>query len=268
LALLISGKGSTGAQMVELFNEQNIKQIFSKRLFSFLSIFYGPKYKGVGKRNLLHQFFAEQRLSSLSKQTLITAYDIMNNCAVIFKSLDKDSNDMAGDPTIAAVADASSAAPTYFPPVLLAGNTPRCLVDGGISANDPTMCILVEALRMGYALGDIHILSLGTGVANTPAVVNLCKKSQSWGGIGWLQNGIVDDLFSGNVSITEYQVKELLNEGYFRVNGSLQNVSTKLDDISPINLQALQATGRAWYAEHKDEAGYDKKPMDCHYKLF
>jgi patatin-like phospholipase/acyl hydrolase len=254
IALGLSGLHYNGEQLLGLFNEKNVKQIFDKRFFSFLSAFYGPKYTGKGKRQLLQQVFADKRLFSLEKPTLITSYDIISNCAVVFKSHDTASKDSAYNPTLAEIADASSAAPTYFPTVETSAQPSRWLIDGGVSANDPTMCAIIEALHLGYKPEEIKVLSIGTGVRDRMAATPQCygKKSQTWGGLSWLKHGLIDNLFSGNASIIEYQAAELLKVNYLRINDTLAPANDDLDDIKAGNLQALTLKGQQWYENNKE----------------
>jgi len=255
ITLAISALQYDGKKILSLFNETNIKKIFSKSFFSFLSAFYGTKYKGKGKREVLNQIFADKLFLDIKKQTLITAYDLIHNYAVIFKSQDKDGIDAANNLTIAEVADASTAAPTYFPTVKTSGKKPRWLIDGGISANDPTICILSAAIHMGYRVNDIKILSLGTGIrtrlASDPQKFG--KASQRWGGLEWLKHGIIDDLFSGSASVAEYQAAQLLKGNYYRVNHPLLSVQDEMDNIAPSNLQALAELGKQWYQQHRTD---------------
>lgn len=252
LVLAISGLQYNGAQILSLFNDTNIKQIFTKRFLSFLTLVEGPKYKGEGKKAVLTQLFQDKKFLSISKQTLITAYDIINNAAVVFKTKD-DSSDAAYNPTIAEVADISSAAPTYFPPVKSSANPPRWLVDGGLIANDPALCIITEALRSGIALEDIKVLSLGSGIADkfSGDPEKYGEASQSWGQVAWLHHGIINDLFSGNTTVTKYQATQLLKENYFRINDVLPVTEDPMDNLDPNNILALSETGATWYQKNR-----------------
>lgn len=249
LTLAVSGLQYDGGQILSLFSEPNIKQIFSKHWLSFLTLFYGSKYQAQGKHDFLNHMFGDKKFLSLEKPTLITAYDIINNQAVVFKSHSKNS-DTAYNPTIAEVADISSAAPTYFPPVKSTDNPSRWLVDGGMIANDPTLCIITEALRSGHKLADIKVLSIGSGVSVGGHFNGAAAKT--WGKIAWLKHGIINDLFSGNTTVTEYQAAQLLGDRYLRINGDLPAVEDPMDNIDPASLKALTALGHVWYQKYRD----------------
>jgi patatin-like phospholipase/acyl hydrolase len=252
LILAISGLKYTGEQILSLFTQDNIEQIFSKRFLSFLHFVHGPRYTGDGKRAVLNQLFQDKRFLSIEKQTLITAYDIATNQAVVFKS-QGHSSDAAYNPTIAEVADISSAAPTYFPPVKSSDEPPRWLIDGGIIANDPVLCIVTEALSKGVALEDMKVLSLGSGIVDkvSPDLEKYGESAQQWGDLDWLKHNLINDLFSGNTACTEYQATQLLDDRYLRINDSVSLSHAQLDNISPDNLEFLAEVGQTWYQKNR-----------------
>lgn len=252
LVLAISALQMPASQILELFNAENVKQIFDRRFLSYLG--NGPKYKGNGKRAVLDKLFSTKRFLDIKKQTLITAYDIISNKAVVFKCIGK-SSDAAYNPLIAEVADASSAAPTYFPTIQSTDKIPRWFADGGIADNDPALCILTDALHQKIPLDHIKILSLGTGMANPNRVDPIAygKSSENWGAIGWLRHGIIDDFFDGDTSVTEYQTQQLLQDNYYRIDAIIPKEQQAMDNTDPNNITSLQAIGEQWYAENREK---------------
>lgn len=248
IVLGITANQYNSERIMELYNEVNLNRIFKKSFWGHLPIHFGAKYTGDGKREFLDEIFAGKQFLSITKPTLINAYDFVNNQAVIFKST--GGSDSAYSPTVAEVADASSAAPTYFPSVLTSENSPRNLIDGGISANDPSVCLISEALKQGHPLTSLRLLSLGTGY-NTP-VRNITLSPKNWGPISWFKHGIIDDFMMGDSSIMEYQCKIILGDNYLRINGDLGAVDPALDNISKANLDQLEALGQKWYQSYKD----------------
>jgi patatin-like phospholipase/acyl hydrolase len=62
------------------------------------------------------------------------------------------------------IARATSAAPTFFPPLHLQGDRGnRALVDGGIFVNNPAMAAYAEARNLYPEATDCLIVSVGTG---------------------------------------------------------------------------------------------------------
>jgi patatin-like phospholipase/acyl hydrolase len=251
IVLAISSLQYTASQMLSFFTKENMQQVFSKQFLGFLHLVHGPQYKGEGKRAVVNELFGDRRFLSIEKQVLITAYDIGSNQAVVFKS-QGHSSDAAYNPTIAEVADVSSAAPTYFPPVKSSDEPPRWLVDGGLIANDPVLCVITEMLSNGVSLEDIKVLSIGSGIADQfTNPLKYGEASQRWGDIQWLRHGLINDFFSGNTTCTEYQATQLLGNRYLRINDLLPSLEAPLDNIDYYNLEALATRGRTWYQQNR-----------------
>ena len=162
------------------------------------------------------------------------------------------------------IADASSAAPTYFPTaeVTMPGESDgkRWLSDGGVVVNNRAMCAIVEASRAwpGTALDEIGVLSVGTGSMtrkiNGPA-------SRKWGSVGWFTQGhILDILTDGR--IVSYQARNLLGPGqYIQVNAEMSEQSSlpappddALDDVDEGNIAKLRALGELWFDRYGKQA--------------
>lgn len=246
IALGIAANRYSGANISSLYGQNNLSRVF-KRSLLYVPYVFGAKYQGESKSNLLHEIFGNKRLLELSKTTLITAYDFVNSKAVVFKST--HGSDSEDNPLIAEVADATSAAPTYFPSVVTSETIPRNLIDGGLVANNPAMCLVSEALKQGYSLQNIKLLSFGTGYN---VVSKTSGESRNWGGVRWVKNGLIDDFMLGDSSLAEYHCKRLLNGNYLRINGVLGNAKEALDDISIPNLAELENTGHNWYQTNKN----------------
>ena len=247
LALLIAGNKATGKECVELYNAENAKKIMNKSFWDrYVPFDNEPKYDGVGKTKILKKYFKSKCISDLQKDVLITAYDIVTHRIVTFKN---QGSDVSNDPTLVEVADATSAAPTYFPTVKTQDSPPRWLVDGGLAANDPSMCALSAAISKGIDLNDIKLVSIGTGIQTRSLEKNYGKNSQKWGGIGWLKHGLIDHLFSGNTSCVEYQCESLLKSNYIKVNGPLQYCDDDMDNVSEGNINNLRTLGKEWYRD-------------------
>ena len=77
------------------------------------------------------------------------------------------------------------------------------------------------------------------------------RDSQSWGGVEWLQHGLIDHLFEGNSTTCEYQCDVLLGVNHVRVNGPLTLASDDIDDVSNTNIENLRNMGTQWYEQHE-----------------
>ncbi|MDR3297407.1 MAG: patatin-like phospholipase family protein, partial [Prevotellaceae bacterium] len=152
------------------FYAQYGKSIFKKHSFNPLGL-REEKYTQKGLEAALKQTMGDVKLSEVKKRCLITAYDMEQRKAVMFT--DKDAA-VAGDIRnyyLRDVARATSAAPTYFQPaeVRSLGDAVSHLIDGGIFANNPTLCAWIEAHKSDFGFcknptaDDLFILSVGTG---------------------------------------------------------------------------------------------------------
>ena len=81
-----------------------------------------------------------------------------------FRSYDNDRY-VTKDAAIWEACRATSAAPTYFPPISI-GDTAQSFVDGGLGYNNPTMALWNEATQLWPSRNISCIVSIGTGIPN------------------------------------------------------------------------------------------------------
>ena len=143
-------------------------------------------------------------LSEAVTAVLVTAYDIEEREPYFFKShrarLEAPRNHLMRD-----AAPATSAAPTYFEPAkMLCGDAPKgykALVDGGVFANYPAACALVESLSFfDQRLEDVVMLSLGTGEYTRSIRY---QDAKGWGLAKWAQP-VLDVVFDGVSDTVNY----------------------------------------------------------------
>jgi hypothetical protein len=155
-------------------------------------------------------------------------------------------------------ARATSAAPTYFEPVRLAGTRRGehyALVDGGVFANNPAMCAFAEARRR-FPDREPIVVSLGTG---EPTRTIAYDQAKDWGLVQWARP-LIDVVFDGGSQATEYQLEQLLDEGktYFRLQVGLETGFDDLDDASATNLAALRGRAEELIAKADREGTIDE----------
>jgi uncharacterized protein len=146
---------------------------------------------------------------------------------------------------LADIARATSAAPTYFPPAAIQNKAGQSftMIDGGVFANNPTICAVVEAYHL-YHSTEFLIVSLGTG--SVPVRID-ANAAAGWGDIAWA-SPIISILMDGNSQTVGFEVNELLgNDQYTRLDISLATVTPQgelvdpaMDDALRGNLKALQ----------------------------
>lgn len=135
------------------------------------------------------------------------------------------------------VALRSSAAPTFLPVY-------EGFVDGGVVANNPSMCALAQAVNEETGrqqLDDVVLLSVGTGL--NP--LHLSARHASWGIWQWMLRRIkLTDVFvDGTVGLAEYQCRQVLCRRFHRLNPVLAE-SVELDD-SDLVAQLVELADRA-----------------------
>jgi patatin-like phospholipase/acyl hydrolase len=188
---------------------------------------------------------------------LVTAYDIELRRPHFFKS-DRAQKKPERDFHLADVARATSAAPTYFEPARVrsrAENDPVALVDGGVFANNPAACALVEAICTYDAkLSDMEFVSLGTGELTRPI---LYEEAKGWGLAKWAQP-ILSVVFDGVSDTVDFQVKSLIaltakKSRYLRIQAPLHEGNDDMDDASRTNIKVLKLLAKDLILTYSDE---------------
>lgn len=232
---------------------QNGDDIFDRSIFKTIGSFGGlsdEKYSADTLEEALKEYFGDIKLSELLKPCLITAYDIYERQAKFFNQSDVAEDGLGREFYVRDIARATSAAPTYFEPANIRAFDKKVypLVDGGVFANNPAMCACVEAFSSDSKLGvrDLKILSLGTGMAETPYHYSEAK---GWGKLQWVIP-VLDIIQSGVAETVDYQLASLFRAvkcptQYLRVQADLKkyDVDPALDNASKDNMAALKEIG-------------------------
>ena len=231
----------TAAELTALYESEGPK-IFHrdllKRIFSFEG-WIDERYESDGLRAALNTYLGDARLRDTLAPILVTAYEIEDRLAFFFRS-SRAQAEPARDFFLADVAHATSAAPTYFEPVVVrdtADARSYALIDGGVFATNPSMCAFAELARAGQASEIDVLLSLGTGSQTRPLNYGAVR---SWGQLEWARK-IVDVVFDGAADIVDFQLEHLLgDDNYVRLQTQLNGASDDMDDATPANLRALR----------------------------
>ncbi|MDX8338435.1 patatin-like phospholipase family protein [Draconibacterium sp. IB214405] len=240
----------SAANAVDLYLE-NGDEIFDVTAWQKISSGAGvfdEKYSAKELEESLNDYLGELKLSNLLKPCLVTSYDIRRRKAHFFKQHKAKTGD-AFDFYVKDVARATSAAPTYFEAAKVKSMTsvPYPLVDGGVFANNPTLCAYAEARNLPGApkAKDMFILSLGTGSSIKPYYY---KEAKDWGLAQWVKP-IIDIMMSGVSETVDFQLKQIFDavgkpKQYVRIEPELYNASPEMDDASIKNLEALRIAGQ------------------------
>ena len=261
IALALATTDLSVSDISKLYNYQNAKHIFSanKGWFEVDGI-NAPKYEGAGKTKILKSNMFDAKIGDVpdNKHVLVVTYGIEKRKPVVIKSTEPLHRKLKSYE----VADASSAAPTYFPTtsIDIGGRYEEYwLVDGGVTANNPTMCAIAEAMRNweGLLMDQMRVLSIGTGYRTRK--IN-GPESRNWGALQWFTKGKILDVLTDE-RVVAYQAKSIIQSGnYIRVNAELKpqpglpNVpDDAMDDISQENMKRLKELGDFWFDKYGDQ---------------
>lgn len=256
---------------LQLYAEKG-ESIFNVSLWHKIVNPFGILDEKISEKELekqLNDFFGNLKLNEFVKPCLITTYDTENRRPKLFNTLDGE--DDVDNFYVKDICRATSAAPTYFEPAYvksLYGQT-YTLIDGGVYANNPTLCAYAEARKVPFAkvlkdelkpdfpsINDMMIVSVGTGTILKPYTY---KELKNAGKIKWIQP-LVDMLLSANAETVDYQINQMYQTlgvrnqlNYHRINPALRNASSDMDDASKKNIEALIQAGLAHIDDNREE---------------
>ena len=198
---------------------------------------------------------------------MVTAYEIFQRKTVFFNKVDTLKG-ITNDYLLRDVARSTSAAPTYFKPARIESTfgAPLYLVDGGMFANNPSMCAYAEARTLNFKeilkrddkpdypnATEMLMISIGTGSQGQPYPYS---KARKWGVVGWLVP-LIDILMSGNSETVHYELDQLFTavnpknkEFYFRLEPTVETAKNAMDLASPENMHALEEAGKIYVTDH------------------
>lgn len=216
------------------------------------------KYSADEIEEALKDNFGEIKLDALLKPCLITSYDIRNRNVFLFRQ--HKANHDINNFKVRDVARATSAAPTYFEVARVKNviGNPYPLVDGGLFANNPTLCAYSEVRTMNIqgikfpSAKNMFIVSLGTGSVKKSYPY---KAAKDWGKLEWIKP-VIDIMMSGNSETVHFHLRQIFDtlskrdkEDYYRLEPNLGNANNEMDDASTENLKALEEAAIAYISE-------------------
>ncbi|NCZ62897.1 MAG: patatin, partial [Cellvibrionales bacterium] len=226
----------TAQQLAELYIEKGAA-IFDRgwwrRLRSVRGIFE-EAYGAEALESILADTFDNQVLASCRCHTMVTTYDIEQRKPLFIKSFKPQHEAIL----CRDAARATSAAPTYFEPAVIAieGQT-RALIDGGVFMNSPSVSAYAEARKL-FPDDEIAMLSIGTGELTRAIPYEAAK---TWGSALWVMS-LLDCMFDGVSKAADHQMRLFLGEDYLRLQTPLHYASDDMDDASQGNIRNLKQT--------------------------
>jgi len=211
------------------------------------------RYDPAGLIDILTGQLGGTMLSEAIRHTIVTTYDVRGQHPAIFDSEAVRNGDQEDIPMLS-VARATSAAPTYFPPMADtdADGEERLLVDGGIFANNPALLGYQAALERG--INDVVLVSLGTG-RHGP---NSSLTRSEYMGLSWfrLAQSLLESAQVGSVEVIDSFLRTAIGETYWRFDAPLDgDIEHDMDNTTQEHIQWLNTAGKAMVGEHVTELG-------------
>lgn len=241
-------RGSNCSKLISIYKENGSKIFPSQtRLFGQL---LRDKYRAEPLENFLQSFFSDSKLSQCLVPTMVVSYEIQEGKPYSFRSWDSQ------DYYTKEAARATSAAPTYFPPVILHERTTEkrlTLVDGAMVANNPVVLAYGEAKKLYPNCKKFHVLSLSTA----SIIFGFGDEEFSGGVMGWIdpsKGAPIQKIYaSSQMQMSDYVAKNNPEIDYTRVDYSFENDTFKLDDTSSFATSALEKSGNIVYEKNEDK---------------
>lgn len=240
-----NGKPKYSAKEVLQFYLDWGDYVFKKRyLYPVNTLFglSGPKFQNKQLKEKLNDYFGDITLRELTKHCVITSYETENRKAVFFSSISEKEEECSVLVRDAILA--STAAPTYFPPVQIEGK--HSYIDGGVYAGNPALCTLIESLKLCdcNSFEDTFVLSVGN-VYNEEEY--RYKKIKHWGKICWAIP-IFDILMDSSNQVIDYQMRKIyqtlgLSDHYYRMSLKANCKIPSMDDTSKESMDKFMNFG-------------------------
>jgi patatin-like phospholipase/acyl hydrolase len=226
-------------QCQSLFTEKNTKRIFDKSfLDNALGVFqWKPVYDGKGKTSMITEILKPGGINEAITPVAVTAFQLGDFIPHIISSWESTE-------CICFAADATSAAPVYFPPIQHKG---EWFVDGGVGVNNPSLMAIIHAKKM-FPNSRIKVLSIGTG-SWFPKFKG--EDISQWGLVKWIKHGLIDMLMTSTSQANDAVSELILGEDYLRYNHR-ELVDVPMDDTDPETISLLYKYGDDAFTAKKE----------------
>jgi len=223
---------------------------FQNSYKSLKQIFFSNKHSVKPLKRILEDLFGDKTMNDATNLLCIPSFNLTNGQPKVFKKsgsqteLFVDNNIKLVD-----IALATSAAPSYYP---VHEHNNFLYTDGGVWANNPSLCGLLEAIDYyvgeGKEFDDFSILSISS-ITNPNGWVSTSNKSKSI--IGWKEK-MFQTVLDGQSYFTDYFLLKIVPKinpkgKYFRIKSpdlskAQMNIIT-MDRADKKTLSTIQSLG-------------------------
>ncbi|HMS53080.1 MAG TPA: patatin-like phospholipase family protein, partial [Chitinophagales bacterium] len=233
------GRPKYAATEITQFYKQYGRQIFAdsfwRKLYTLNGLF-GPNYSAKAFETILKDFLGDKTNADMLRPFIVTAFETARAESVFFSNRMKQKattvqRERAIEPFwkfyMRDIVRSTAAAPTYLPPACISPienpSYKYSLIDGGVFANNPAMCAVIEAMKTPFAANDnaqapkpnqLVLISLGT---SSSPVGHDYSKVKDWGKIKWIKP-VLNSMMVGSADTVDYQCRKL-----FEAHGLKEN---------------------------------------------
>ncbi|WP_130068345.1 CBASS cGAMP-activated phospholipase [Bacillus albus] len=240
---LIAGTSTGGIIALGLANDISAKDILELYLKRGRDIFGNRRtilpaskdshYGNDGLIQVLQETFGDKLLKEVNTMICIPSIEHQKASPKVYKTPHHPHFIKDGNIEIWKIALATSAAPIYLPAAVIDDN--ECKIDGGLWANNPVLVAIAEAVKLGYSLDQIKVLSIGTGTS----LYEVDNKHAIRGGILSWGTNLVDFTMQAQSKGAFYTACYLIGDRLSRIDFET-GVNYKLDNTESNILARLQ----------------------------
>lgn len=228
---------------LEMAYEGLAERVFKSRWWAAGGLF-APKYSAAALEAELKHILGNVALHTATGFGAVT-YDMLHTEPVLVTSFGSYASELHA---LWAIARASSAAPTYFPPF------DDRWIDGGLSANLPCAWAALDyAEHFRVPLSEITVLAIGTGVTSS-SMLGAFK-----GGVGQIPDAIRVGMDS-NQDMEAIYCRYLGLKAFTHLQIPLPPNCEAMDDVSEMNIHRLVRLGQKMLAVNRAK-------LDAHLRL-
>ncbi len=191
-----------GNKIFPTFENRYLRWFQRKWVQLFTQTFLFGKYSSKALKKILQETFGDLKLGELDNLVCIPSFNLISGMPRMFKYPHKEGKFyMDKNIPVVDAALATSAAPTYFP---IHEYNDTLFIDGGVWANNPSLCGLLEAIK--YFVGEgkdyshVEILSIAS-ISQASGWAAKTRKNRSF--VGW-RSKLIQTSMDGQAYFTHF----------------------------------------------------------------